>query len=173
MVCLDLRQGAPAMGTATGMAAGRILNNSSSFGKKGATVKISHMARFMPAVLVVALVAAQTNRPRARDLGLAPGCIRRGYSTPSPMSRACAWGTSRGPAACGRRAGADEFRRASDDGRRAGGTRIGKGGGGRRRRWLVHDRGGNRRAADRQGLESPGRASSVRACKDGFLLQQR
>jgi hypothetical protein len=74
------------------MAAGRILNNSSSFGKKGATVKISHMARFMPAVLVVALVAAQTNRPRARDLGLVPGCIRRGHSTPSPMSRACAVG---------------------------------------------------------------------------------
>ena len=73
MACLDLRQGTPAVGAAKGMAAGRILNNSSSFGKKGATVKISHMARFMPAVLVVALVAAQTNRPRARDLGLAPG----------------------------------------------------------------------------------------------------
>src|ERR1017187_876121 len=92
MACLDLRQGTPAVGAAKGMAAGRILNNSSSFGKKGATVKISHMARFMPAVLVVALVAAQTNRPRARDLGLVPGCIRRGHSTPSPMSRACAVG---------------------------------------------------------------------------------
>src|ERR1035441_7058717 len=78
MVCLDLRQGTPAVGAAKGMAAGRILNNSSSFGKKGAPVKISHMARFMPAVLVVALVAAQTSRPRARELGLAPGVYSPG-----------------------------------------------------------------------------------------------
>ena len=41
-------------------------------------MKISHMARFMPAVLVVALVAAQTSRPRARELGLAPGVYSPG-----------------------------------------------------------------------------------------------
>src|SRR5450756_1256349 len=48
-------------------------------GKRGAIlVKISQMARYLPAVMVVALVAAQTSRPRARDLGLTPGVYSTG-----------------------------------------------------------------------------------------------
>jgi D-aminopeptidase len=50
-----------------------------SFGEKGAIlVKINQMARYLPAVMVVALIAAQTSRPRARDLGLTPGVYSTG-----------------------------------------------------------------------------------------------
>ena len=41
-------------------------------------MKTSHTARYLPAVLLVALVTAQTGRPRARDLGLTPGVYAPG-----------------------------------------------------------------------------------------------
>ena len=49
-----------------------------SFRKRGTIVKISQAARYLPAVIVVAVVAAQTGRPRARDMGLTPGVYPAG-----------------------------------------------------------------------------------------------